>query len=64
MFTKILKINLIILFLSTVSSSEIVKSIDVDGNKRISKQTIILFSEVEIGENLTEEDINNSIKKL
>ena len=64
MFRKILKLNLIIIFLTNICNSEIVKSIEIEGNKRISKQTIILFSELETGENLTEEDINNSIKKL
>ena len=64
MFHKILKINLFILFLSTVCNSEIVSSIEILGNKRISDQTVILFSELKTNEDLTEEDINNSIKKL
>ena len=64
MFNKILKINLFILFLSTVCNSEIVNSIEVLGNKRISDETIILFSELKKGEDLTEEDINDSIKML
>ncbi len=64
MFKIVFKINLFILLLSTICNSEIVKIIDVDGNKRISNQTIILFSELKIGTDITEDDVNTSIKKL
>ena len=64
MLMKIIKINLFMLFLAAVSNSEIVKKIEINGNKRISNQTIILFSELKTGNDISEEDINNSIKKL
>ena len=57
----ILKLIYLILFLishSNYSLAEIVKEIKVEGNKRISTQTIILFSKAKINQNVDTEDIN------
>ena len=37
-----------IIFMFKVNSDELIKSIEVVGNDRISKETIIIFSEVKI----------------
>ncbi len=44
--------------------AEIVTSIKVDGNKRISDETIKIFSNVSLNENLTNEDLNKILKNL
>ena len=57
----------IILFLTltiTTSVSEIVKSIEVNGNNRISKETIIVFSKINIGQDLSENNLNKIIIDL
>ena len=57
----------IILFftlLSAKSYSEVVNKIDVQGNERISLETIMIFGDVVIGENYEESDISSLIKKL
>ena len=44
--------------------ADVVKNIVVEGNKRVSSETIKLFSEVEINQDLNINDLNEVIKKL
>ena len=53
-------INLLILN----SFGEILKEIKVDGNKRVSNETIEIFSGVKIGDNLDQNTLNNILKNL
>jgi outer membrane protein insertion porin family len=48
----------------TPSFGEIVKKIEINGNERISKETIILFSKVNINDDLKSNDINEILKRL
>ena len=64
MIQKIIKANLLILLLATTSWGEIVTDIQVDGNKRISKETLIIFSEVSKGSDYSQEELNNALKKI
>ena len=57
--------SVIILFFSTVySTAEIVKSIIIEGNERVNSETIKIFAEVSINDNLNAEDLNLILKKL
>ena len=49
---------------SSEANTNIVEKISIDGNERISDQTIILFSEVELNENLSNQKINEILKNL
>ena len=60
-FIKIILISFV--FLIHVNA-EPVKKITVLGNERVSKDTIILFSEIALDENLSNNDLNNIVKKL
>jgi len=51
-------------FLSVKSYSEVVNKVDVQGNERISLETIIIFGDIEIGKNYEKSDIGLLIKKL
>ena len=53
-----------IFFHHSNSVAEILKKIDVLGNDRLSTETIILFSELKIGEDLDSISINNAFKNL
>ena len=64
MFIKIIKYNLLFLLIINISFSEIISDIEVNGNKRISQKTIELFSEVNFGEDYSQNDLNNVLKKL
>ena len=44
--------------------SEIVNKIDIVGNERLAKETIVLFSEIKVGDNIISSDLNDAFKKL
>ena len=46
------------------SHSQIVKKIEVIGNERIPLQTIVMFSDINLNDDLSDSDINNIIKNL
>ena len=48
----------------TKSYSETVKSIVLDGNDRISEETILMFADVKIGDDLTAGEINEILKNI
>ena len=62
------KLILLIIFFTLVFSSllraEIIKKINVEGNQRISLETIKMFSGVSINDNLSQNDLNEILKKL
>ena len=54
-----------ILILSlTNSNSEIIKDIQIDGNTRVNSETIKVFGEFSVGDNLNDKDLNIILKKL
>jgi len=55
---------LFFLNLNNPSFSEIVKKIVVEGNERISSETINIFSQISINDNLDPSEINNILKKI
>jgi len=52
------------IFFKVSSYAEVVNKIYVQGNERISQETIIIFGDVAIGKNYEESDISLLIKKL
>ena len=44
--------------------SEIIKKIEVNGNERLAKETIIIFSELNINDDISSKDLNNAFRKL
>ena len=65
---KLIKpITLFIILLSlsfSLSKAEIYKEIKVEGNERLSVETVIMFSGLNLSDDLTTNDLNLSIKKL
>ena len=57
-------IILVFFTLNVNSYSEIVNKVNVKGNERISLETIVIFGDIEIGQNYETEDVNALIKKL
>ncbi len=53
-----------IFFKITFANAEIVKSISVTGNERIADNTIIIFSKINIGDDLNINDLNKIINNL
>ena len=61
--SQILKILFVLLFLvskSNFANSEIIKQIEIYGNERLAKQTIILFSELSINDDINSEKLNEA----
>ena len=54
----------ILLFFNSFCNSEIVKEIKVTGNDRIPDQTVLMFSDIEIGDDLKNSDLNLILKNL
>ncbi len=52
------------IFFSSFVNAEILKKIIVEGNDRISKETIILFSSVKMNQNIDDKDLNKIIEDL
>ena len=61
---KIILAVLFSIFFSVNSYSEIVKTVDFQGNDRITSETIMIFGDVVIGKDYKESDISELIKKL
>ena len=65
---KTININIIIFllnfFIYKSAFSEIIKNFDIKGNFRVSNETVIMFSNLKIGDNVTKNDLNEALKNL
>ncbi|MDC1128576.1 outer membrane protein assembly factor BamA, partial [Candidatus Pelagibacter sp.] len=57
-------ILLFLFFKFASANAEVVKSISVNGNERITDQTVIVFSYINVGDDLKINDLNEIIEKL
>ena len=64
MLKKIIKLNFIVFFLTTLSFAEVITDIKVDGNKRISKESLIVFGEISKGSDYDQDGLNTILKKI
>ncbi len=53
-----------LLFFNTYSYSEIVNKIEVVGNERVSKETIIVYGDISLKADYNDEDLSKILKKL
>ena len=58
------KISLLVFFLISSVNAESLKKIEINGNKRISDETIKIFSNLEINQELSKSDLDRAIKNL
>ena len=58
------KISLLVFFLINSANAEILKKIEINGNKRISDETIKIFSDLEINQDLSKSNLDKAIKNL
>ena len=65
---RFIKNKLIIIFISLICTShsvaEIVKEIIIEGNQRVNAETIKIFGNVSVNDDLTTDDLNNILKDL
>ncbi len=63
MFKKFYTILFIFIYFS-ISKAEIVNQVKIDGNKRVSSETILLYGEIEKNKDLSENDLNKILNNL
>ena len=61
---KIISLIFILFLFSSNANSEVIKDIKVINNERISKETILIFSDIKIGKDYNSNDLNKIIKDL
>ena len=59
-----IKIFVVTFLLMSLVGAETLQKFEISGNKRISDQTIIIFSELEINEDITKSKLDKVIKNL
>ena len=64
MFTKFVKINIFLIFLSSFSYAEVVNKIEVNGNLRVSQETIEVLGDFNLGDDLDKNNLNQILKNL
>ena len=64
MILEIIRFNFLALFVATFCFAESIKDIKIKGNQRLSKESILLFGELNIDKNYEASDLNDSLKKL
>tara|TARA_B110001452_G_scaffold252668_1_gene242722 strand:- start:2003 stop:4240 length:2238 start_codon:yes stop_codon:yes gene_type:complete len=61
---KLYKILIALLFLTLSSFAEIIENIEITGNKRLSKESILVFTKIDLNTNYESNDLNNILKNL
>ena len=61
---KLIIFILLSIFYNSVISAEILKNIQITGNKRVSSETIKIYGDIVISKNYTESDINKVLSNL
>ena len=61
------KICIYILFqflIFNFSFSEVIEKIKINGNNRVSNETVIMFSNLKVGDDIDKDDLNDSLKEI
>ena len=60
------KILILLIFFINISSinADIIKEIQIEGNQRLSVETVIMFSGLDLNDEVDNDDLNISIKEL
>ena len=61
---KYLLVFIIYSLLSLTSNAEIIKEIVISGNDRVNTGTIKVFSDIDIGDDLSQKDLNEVLKNF
>ena len=60
-FILVVRVNYLTL---SISNSEVIKQINIKGNDRVTDEIILMFSGIDLGQDLQNSDINQIIKNL
>ena len=54
----------VLIFFTSSLNAEILKKLEIQGNERVSDETIKVYGEIQINKDYSENDVNDVIKKL
>ena len=61
---KILLIAVINLLIFNNSNADVINKIFINGNERVSDETVIMFSKIKIGDEVSQKSLNDAVKEL
>ena len=61
---KLFIIFLLLTFHSAFLNAEIIKKVQINGNKRVSDQTVMIYGEIELNKDYSEKDVNRVLNNL
>ena len=68
LFMKSIKIFILAILLNyfplSISNSEVINQIKIEGNKRITDEIILMFSGIDVGKDITSSEVNEITKNL
>ena len=64
MIKILLKFFIVLFFINSAVFAEVINKVEVKGNKRISKETIIVLGDIQLNQDFNEIKLNDTLKKL
>ena len=61
---KILLIAVINLLIFNNSNADVINKIFINGNERVSDETVIMFSKIKIGDEVSQKSLNDAVKDV
>jgi len=63
-YKKNFLIIIVYFFLTKLTYAQNIKNFNIQGNERVSDETVIMFSELDVGDFISQEKLNQALKKL
>ena len=64
MFKRFLTYTFFLLFFSNILSATNILNVEINGNERITKETIILFGQIDLNNDINGNELNTILKNL
>jgi outer membrane protein insertion porin family len=64
MIKKLITISILIVFFSGISKAEVIKNIIIEGNKRVSEETIKVYGNFNLNQDISENQVNQILNNL
>ena len=64
MIRKLITISVFMVFFSSILKAEVIKNIIIDGNKRVSEETIKVYGNFNLNQDISENQVNQILNNL
>ena len=64
MIKKLITITIFVVFFSGILKAEVIKDIIIDGNKRVSDETIKVYGNFKLNQDISENQVNQILNDL